>query len=77
MANFNKVVKVLNIKSAASLQLTGMEKAQSRVRDNSLNGISNALSRSLDCARAEVNCQLLADFIFKTFITLLKLAIGR
>ena len=26
MANFNKVVKVLNIKSAVSLQLTAMEK---------------------------------------------------
>ena len=26
MANFNKVVKVLNIKSAMSLQLTAMEK---------------------------------------------------
>ena len=30
----------------------------------------------LDCARAEVNCKLTADFLFKTFITLLKLAIG-
>ena len=26
MANFNKVVKILNIKSAVSLQLTAMEK---------------------------------------------------
>ena len=58
MANFNKVIKVLNIKSAVSLQLTPLK----RNRDNSLN--------------AEVNCKLTADFIVKTFITLLKLAIG-
>ena len=35
MANFNKVIKVLNIKSAVSLQLTPLK----RNRDNSLNGI--------------------------------------
>ena len=44
MANFNKVIKVLNIKSAVSLQWTPMGK---RNRDNALRGISqsNALSR--------------------------------
>ena len=43
MANFNKVIKVLNIKSAVSLQLIPLK----RNRDNSLNGIlqSNVLCR--------------------------------
>ena len=72
MANFNKVIKVLNIKSAVSLQLSFHWK---RNRDNSLNGISqsNVLSR---LRSREVNCKITADFKVKTFITLLKLAIG-
>ena len=70
MANFNKVIKVLlvNIKSAVSLKLTPLE-AQSR--QLTLNGIlqSNVFV-SIALALST------ADFIFKTFITLLKLAIG-
>ena len=70
IANFNKVIKVLNIKSAVSLQLTPLE-AQSRQLAQWYFAIE-----CLECARAQVTCKLTADFIFKTFITLLKLAIG-
>ena len=54
IVNFNKVIKGLNIKSAVSLQWTGMETNGKRNRDNALNGTSilqsNALSRiTLDC----------------------------
>ena len=70
MANFNKVIMVLNIKSAVSLQLTPSK----RNRDNSMVFCNRMCC--VDCASAEVNCKLTADFIFKTFITLLKFGIG-
>ena len=47
MAHFYKVIKILNIKSAVSSQLTATKSAIERVRDNSLNGISNDLSIAL------------------------------
>ena len=69
MANFNKVIKVLNIKSAVSLQWTPMgsaiEISHSMVDRNRMG--------FLDCASHWSALQ--TDFIFKTFITLLKLAI--
>ena len=61
MANFNKVIKVLNIKSAVSLQLTPLE-AQSRQLTQMV--FRNRMS-CLDCARAEVNCKLTADLYLK------------
>ena len=71
MANFNKVIKVLNIKSAVSLQLTS---ARAQVRQHIR--LRNTNESCLDCAFNGVNSKLTADYIFKTFITLLKLAIG-
>ena len=70
MANFNKVIKVLNIKSAVSLQLTSA-RAQSTQHVR--------LQNTIELSRLRfngVNCKLTADFIFKSIITLLKLAIG-
>ena len=59
MANFNKIIKVLNIKSAVSLQCTSARDAIETTHSIALESINN----------------LTADFIFKTFIILLKLAI--
>ena len=77
MANFNKVVKVLNIKSAMSLQLTGMEKSAIESSRQLTQWYIECVVFSIALALKSIACQLLADFIFKTFITLLKLAIGR
>ena len=63
MANFNKVINVLNIKSALSLQWTPMGAAIET---------SHSMVFAIECV---VSIALTADFIFKTFITLLKLAI--
>ena len=49
MPNFNKVIKVLNMKSASSWQLTSA-RAQSTDRDNAFDIPLNELSRTLDCA---------------------------
>ena len=47
-----------------------------RNRDNALNGISFAIECVVSIApQAEVHSKFIADIIFKTFITLLKLAI--
>ena len=43
MANFNKVVKVFKYKICSEFAIDCNGKAQSRVRDNSLNGISNCV----------------------------------
>ena len=72
MANSNKDVKVLNIKSAVSLQLTAIEK------QNVVFEILSNVYRMhcLECAGPEINCQLLANVILKkTIKTFLKLAI--
>ena len=71
MANFNKVIKVLNIKSAVSLQWTPMG-SEIETTHSIANTIECDVSIALPIG---VRCKLTADFIFKTFITLLKLAI--
>ena len=69
MDNFNKVIKFLKIKSAVSLQLTPLE-AQSRQRYFAIECVVSIALALKSIANS------LADFIFKNFITLLKLSIG-